>query len=295
MKIVFIGTVEFSARALEKLLEINADIVGIVTRKESKINSDFIDLTPIGKEFGIPTTYTKDINDTENLTWIRKLEPDILMCFGWSALIRKELLEIPPMGVVGFHPALLPNNRGRHPLIWAKVLGLEKSGNTFFLMDEGADTGDILTQRSFVITEIDDASSLYKKMIDLAMIQIPELHHQLKSGDYSRYAQDRVDGNKWRKRTIKDGLIDFRMSTQLICNLVRALTRPYPGAHLSIGGNNYSVWKVEKGVRVSLPANIEPGKVLRIERNKIEVKTGNGSVWLVDHELKDLELIGKFL
>ena len=132
MKILFIGTVEFSARAIEKLLEIHADIVGIVTRKESPINSDFIDLTPIGKEFGIPTKYTNDINDTETLSWIRELAPDILMCFGWSALIKKELLELPPMGVVGFHPALLPNNRGRHPLIWAKVLGLEKSGNTFF-------------------------------------------------------------------------------------------------------------------------------------------------------------------
>ncbi|MDG1709864.1 MAG: formyltransferase family protein, partial [Schleiferiaceae bacterium] len=273
MKILFIGTVEFSARVLEKLLEINADIVGIVTKKESKINSDFIDLSPIGKEFGIPTTYTKNINDKETLAWIRGLEPDIIMCFGWSALIKKELLKIPPMGVVGFHPALLPNNRGRHPLIWAKVLGLEKSGNTFFLMDESADTGDILSQRSFVITENDDACSLYKKMVALAMIQIPELHEQLKSDDCPRYPQDRDAGNYWRKRTRNDGLIDFRMSTQLICNLVRALTKPYPGAHLSIGGNTYLVWKVEKGERLSLPANIEPGKVLRIEENKIEVKT----------------------
>ncbi len=295
MKILFIGTVEFSARAIEKLLEIHADIVGIVTRKESPINSDFIDLTPIGKEFGIPTKYTNDINDTETLSWIRELAPDILMCFGWSALIKKELLELPPMGVVGFHPALLPNNRGRHPLIWAKVLGLEKSGNTFFLMDEGADTGDILSQRSFAITDNDDASSLYKKMVDLAMIQIPELHEQLKSGVYPRYAQDKDDGNKWRKRKIKDGLIDFRMSTQLICNLVRALTRPYPGAHLAIGGTTYSVWKVEKGAKVFRPANIEPGKVLRIDGNKIEVKTGDGSVWLVDHDLKGVDLIGKFL
>lgn len=295
MKILFIGTVEFSARALEKLLQINADIVGIVTRKESKINSDFIDLSPMGKEFGIPTRYTKNINDTETLAWIRELDADILMCFGWSELIKKELLEIPPMGVVGFHPALLPNNRGRHPLIWAKILGLEKSGNTFFLMDEGADTGDILSQRSFVITENDDARSLYKKMVALAMIQIPELHEQLKSGDCPRYPQFRDAGNYWRKRTRNDGLIDFRMSTQLICNLVRALTKPYAGAHLSIGGNNYSVWKVEKGERLSLPANIEPGKILRIEGNKIEVKTGNGSVWLVDHEIKDLELVGRFL
>ena len=79
MKIIFIGTVEFSARALEKLLEINADIKGIITRKESKINTDFIDLSPIGKEFGIPTTYTKNINDKETLAWAQDRNKNIIV------------------------------------------------------------------------------------------------------------------------------------------------------------------------------------------------------------------------
>ena len=295
MKIIFIGSVEFSAKTLEKLIDIDANIVGVITKESSAFNSDFKNLKPLAMLHGIPALYSNDINSEETLLWIRKLKPDILMCFGWSNLIKKEVLEVARMGVVGFHPALLPNNRGRHPLIWAKALGLEKSGNTFFFMDEGADTGDILSQKSFKIKKEDDASSLYQKMVDLAIIQIPEFHDQLKSGNYPRTSQDKNAGNTWRKRSIKDGLIDFRLSTRQICNLVRALTKPYVGAHIVIKKNNYVVWKVEEGETEASVINIEPGKVLSIVENKIEVKTGDGSVWLVNHELKALPKIGTYL
>lgn len=295
MKIIFIGSVEFSAKTLEKLIDIDANIVGVITKESSAFNSDFSNLKPLAKLHGIPALYSNNINSEETLLWIRKLKPDILMCFGWSNLIKKEVLEVARMGVVGFHPALLPNNRGRHPLIWAKALGLEKSGNTFFFMDEGADTGDILSQKSFKIKKEDDASSLYQKMVDLAIIQIPEFHDQLKSGNYPRTSQDKNAGNTWRKRSIKDGLIDFRLSTRQICNLVRALTKPYVGAHIVIKKNNYVVWKVEEGETEALVINIEPGKVLSIVENKIEVKTGDGSVWLVNHELRALPKIGTYL
>ncbi|MDC0637000.1 formyltransferase family protein [Flavobacteriaceae bacterium] len=295
MKIIFIGSVEFSAKTLEKLLEVDANIVGIITKESSDFNSDFSDLKPIAKLNGIPALYANNINSEETLLWIREFKPDILMCFGWSNLIKKEVLEVAPMGVVGFHPTLLPNNRGRHPLIWAKALGLDKSGNTFFFMDEGADTGDILSQKPFKINKEDDASSLYQKMVDLAIIQIPEFHDQLKSGNYPRISQDKNAGNTWRKRSIKDGLIDFRLSTQQICNLVRALTKPYVGAHIGIEKKNYVVWKVEEGEAESLAINIEPGKVLSIVENKIQIKTGDGSVWLVNHELKALPKIGTYL
>lgn len=295
MKIIFIGSVEFSGKALEKLLEINANIIGIITKESSAFNSDFKNLKPIGELNNIPSIYSNNINDEETLFWIRELKPDILMCFGWSNLIKKKVLEVAPMGVIGFHPTLLPNNRGRHPLIWAKVLGLEKSGNTFFFMDEGADTGDIISQKSFNIKNDDDASSLYQKMVDLAMIQIPELHNQLKSGNYIRIPQEKIDGNKWRKRSVKDGLIDFRLSTRQICNLVRALSKPYVGAHIEIENKNYVVWKVKEGKIGAYSKNIEPGKVLSIIENKIEVKTGNTSIWLVNHELKVLPQIGSYL
>jgi methionyl-tRNA formyltransferase len=295
MKIVYIGSVEFSAKSLEKLFGIGANVVGVITKSASVVNSDFRDLSEIAANNDTPSHYTKNINSDDTLNWINNLQPDVLMCFGWSNLIKKEVLEVAPIGVIGFHPALLPNNRGRHPLIWAKVLGLKESGNTFFFMDEGADTGDILSQKSFEILPQDDAAVLYQKMTDIAMVQIEEFHSQLVSGNYPKIAQDQTAGNNWRKRGMKDGEIDFRMSTERICNLVRALAKPYVGAHVLFGDQVNTVWTIEEGDGKQDWNNIEPGKVLNIESNKIEVKTGDGSVWLSNHEFEELPEIGSYL
>ena len=93
MRIIFIGSVEFSAKTLEKI-EIDANIVGIITKESSTYNSDFTDLKPIARLNGIPALYTNNINSEETLLWIRKFKPDILMCFGWSNLIKKKVLEV---------------------------------------------------------------------------------------------------------------------------------------------------------------------------------------------------------
>ena len=81
--------------------------------------------------------YVDDVNSKDNYNWIKSLNPDIIFCFGWSNLLKKDILTLAPMGVLGFHPSKLPQNRGRHPLIWALALGLKKSASTFFFMDEG--------------------------------------------------------------------------------------------------------------------------------------------------------------
>lgn len=295
MRIVYIGSVIFSAKALEKLISINADIVGVVTKSESSFNSDFFDLSPIAESYDIPFHYTSDINSQETVNWIKKLNPDIVFCFGWSSLIKKEILDISHLGVIGFHPTLLPYNKGRHPLIWAKVLGLEKSGSTFFFMDEGADTGDILSQKEFHINFEDDANDLYNKLIEIALTQIEELHSSLKSRSYIRIQQDIKDGNTWRKRGKKDGIIDFRMNSSVICNLVRALTYPYLGAHVEYNNMDIKIWGVELSNYNRNHDNLEPGKVLKIKENKIEVKTGDSSIWLVKHEFKELPEIGTYL
>jgi methionyl-tRNA formyltransferase len=105
-------------------------------------------------------------------------------------LIKKELLELAPMGIVGYHPAKLPENRGRHPLIWALFLGMKQSASTFFFMDEGADSGDILSQVDFEILENDDARSLYNKVIDIALLQIEDFLPKLQNKTYDRIKQD---------------------------------------------------------------------------------------------------------
>jgi len=135
-------------------------------------------------------------------------------------LLGEKLLNIAPLGVVGYHPAALPANRGRHPIIWALALDLNETASTFFFMDEGADRNDILSQRKVIIDGAGAAASLYEKITLCALNQIQTFVSRLESGRYQRVAQDRTQNNVWRKRKQKDGQIDWRMSAKVIRNLV---------------------------------------------------------------------------
>ncbi|WP_149723711.1 formyltransferase family protein [Campylobacter concisus] len=293
MKILFIGTVEFSYKALKKLIDLNAEIVGVCTKNKSDFNSDFSDLTPLCKKSGIPFKYVDDINSNENIAWIRSISPDIIFCFGWSNLIKKDLLSLPKMGVVGYHPALLPKNRGRHPLIWALALGLNDSGSTFFFMTEGADDGDILSQEKVEILYEDDAKSLYDKVSNIALKQIASFLPKLQNNSFEIVKQNNDLANVWRKRGKVDGRIDFRMTSRAIYNLVRALTKPYVGAHVEYNGQDISIWKVEE---VEFDQNnIEFGKVLENDGKSIVVKTYDKAIKIIDHGFKELPKVGEYL
>ena len=293
MKIVFIGNVLFSKYALEKVIELGGNVVGIVTKEKSSFNSDFVDLSEIAKKNNIDYLYVENINEAKNVEWIKNKKPDVIFCFGFSSLIKKEILEIPKLGVVGFHPTKLPQNRGRHPLIWALVLGLKKSASTFFFMDEGADSGDILSQREFEIFYEDDATSLYKKVTNIALSQIKDFLPELEKRTYTRIKQDNIKANYWRKRNKRDGVIDFRMDSYNIYNLVRALTKPYVGAHLVYNDKEIKIWKV-KEEKCNL-YNIEPGKILEVIDNTILVKCGKDAIRIIEHEFDDLPKIGEYL
>lgn len=293
MNILYIGTVEFSLQALQKLIEIEVNIVGVCTKEKSLFNSDFSDLSPLCVENDIPYRYVNDINSEENINWVKNLKPDIIFCFGWSSLIKKELLGMAPMGVIGFHPAKLPANRGRHPLVWALVLGVKESASTFFFMGEGADDGDILSQETFEILYEDTANSLYDKVIHLALDQIEQFVPELESNTYVRIPQSNAMANIWRKRGKSDGKIDFRMSGTAIYNLVRGLTSPYIGAHIEYLGQDIVVWEAEEVEHNA--QNIEAGKVLELRDNTILVRCYDKAIRILKHEFKVLPKIGEYL
>ena len=293
MKVVLIGSVEFSLRVLEKLISIDVDLVGVCTKKSSTFNSDFFDLKPLSDINEVPCLHVEDINSTKSVEWIKNLNPDVIFCFGWSSLIKKDILALAPMGIVGYHPAKLPKNRGRHPLIWALALGLKESASTFFFMDEGADTGDILSQVDFEISYQDDARNLYDKVVEIALIQIEEFIPALEKGTYTRIKQNEKKSNDWRKRNELDGEIDFRMNSRSIYNLTRALTKPYVGAYIKFNETNYSVWKVKESN--DFQENIEPGKVLRVFDKIFVVKSYDGAIEIIEHDFKEMPKVGEYL
>lgn len=296
LRIAFIGCVASSRVALLTLLSLPAtlcEVVGIMTMRSNRINSDHVDLSDLAGS-GIPLMFVEDaVGDIAQADWLREYEPDLIFCVGWSRLLSDSVLRVAPRGVVGFHPAALPENRGRHPLVWALVLGLRQTASTFFLMDSGADSGPLLSQLPITIDLEDDASSLYAKVLELLPRQVEAIVRGLDDGSLIPQPQDATCVTYWRKRSVDDGRIDWRMESSAIRNLVRALSRPYPGAYFMHQGREVKVWRCSEVAEA--PANAEPGKVLLVEGRHLTVRSGRGAVHLIDHELDSIPAEGDYL
>jgi methionyl-tRNA formyltransferase len=272
---------------LETLIELNVNITALLTQQSSQFNTDHIDLKPFCDAHGIPCAYSGIYLDETALHFLKKGNPEIIFCLGWSALLPRDILRATPQGIVGFHPAPLPIGRGRHPLIWALVLGLPETASTFFFMDEGADSGDIISQQKVNVLLEDNAASLYTKTIATARQQLREFVPRMQSGIFEATPQDHSQATHWRKRDIRDGRVDFRMSADNIYNLVRALASPYPGAHVEYAGRKITIWR-------ALPVpnaerQHEPGKILAVENNNtIIVKCGENAIRLINHAFTEI-------
>jgi methionyl-tRNA formyltransferase len=294
MKILFIGSVEFSEIILKKVLSLNYEVISIITKEKSKFNSDFKDLSYLAKEYNIDYKYVKNINHENNIKYIKEKSPDLILCFGWSQLLKKEILDIPKIGVIGYHPALLPKNKGRHPIIWALVLGLEKTGSTFFFMNENADDGEIISQEVVEIKYEDNARTLYDKLKKISLNQIENILNNIENNKIKEIKNNNFDENVWRKRSKKDGEIDWRMDSYNIYNLVRGLTHPYPGAHFIYEDKDYKVWEVEEYQYNK--DNIEPGKIIDIlKAGEIIVKTGDNAIKINNPKYGDNFKVGDYL
>ncbi len=294
LRILFIGCVDLSHTLLSHLLTVpEARVVGVITKARSSQNSDFRSLEDLAAEARCPVLLSNGKDHTAVLEFIAAVSPDVTYCFGWSHLLPAQVLAAAPLGAIGYHPAALPANRGRHPVVWALALGLSETASTFFQMEEDADAGAILGQVSVAVSSTDDAAALYEKLAQAACRQLGPLTAALAANALTATPQRISDANVWRKREHDDGKIDWRMSAQAIHDLVRALSRPYVGAHCATSGKTVKVWRVELGPLA--PANLEPGKVLEVTKGSILVKCWDRTVRLVEHEFGDLPQEGSYL
>ena len=294
MKVGFIGSVAMSDQLLRAVMESDhAEVVGVVTRSSSSFNADFASLAPTATAAGIPVLELAENDQQAIAGFLDEQECDVAYCFGWSYLLGPEILTTPPRGVIGFHPAALPQNRGRHPIIWALALGLASTASTFFLMDEEPDHGPILNQVDLPIHRDDDAASLYARIAKTARTQVPRFTRDLARNEETFVPQDHSRANHWRKRSRDDGRLDMRMSPETIYDLVRALTHPYVGAHCETEHGDVKVWKAAPAVDGR--PNDEPGKVLSVAEGTIAVRCAGGSIRLLEHEFDPLPAVGSYL
>lgn len=286
LRIGFIGCVKSSRELLEVLISMpEVDVCAVVTKQASKVNADFSDLTDICQFNSIPYHYESVDQRGISSEFLGNYQLDLIYCFGWSYLLDETVLSIPKIGVIGFHPAQLPKNRGRHPIIWALALGLKETASTFFKMDSSADSGPIISQQIVEIMPDEKASDLYQKILDIAAGQVKAFTLQFFNQQVKFVSQDDSEATYWRKRDRTDGLIDWRMSAQGIYNLVRALAPPYPCAEFKIGDTHIKVPECTV-VLGQYPQNMEPGYILAKSSDSLLVKVEGSDAVL----LKKLEI-----
>jgi len=276
MRCVFVGAVEGSYHALEEMLSQGANVVGIFTLapEYASRHSDFADLSPLAQQYQVPLWGINNINDPEIVAQMQTLEPDYIFIIGWSQIVKRTVLELPTQACIGFHPALLPQNRGRAVLPWTILQGLRRSGATLFYLDEGVDSGDILIQKAFDVDPDETARTLYNKVIAALRGMMREVLPLLEGGNPPRHPQDYSKATYCAKRTPADGLIGWQQPAKQIWTLIRAVGAPYPGAFTFHRGRNLIVW--EAGLAGSAPYCGLPGQVQAINQDGVLVQCGDG-------------------
>jgi methionyl-tRNA formyltransferase len=236
MRIAFCTCVQIGLSCIEAIIKDGGkfDLFLTLHDNKSKKKSGRIYLDNIALSSNTPLYKLNHINDADVAEVLRTQRIDWLFIIGWSQIASPEILEVPRKGIIGAHPTLLPMGRGRAAVPWAIIKGLDKTGVTFFKMDEGVDTGPILDQYEIPLSPLETATELYAKVNEAHVQLIRQIWPKLKSDSVVGQIQDENQASNWVGRTPADGELSQFMTLKEVDRLVRATTRPYPGAYIML-------------------------------------------------------------
>ena len=287
MRILFIGYTEGSKQYVQTLLAAGAKISAVITLDpEFTVIKNLASFDEIKKQYDIPIHFIRNVNSLESKSLIMDYHPDYLFVFGWSQLLKLDVLSIAKYGTLGLHPAPLPLYRGRHPVIWSLALGFTKSAVTILFLNEGVDSGDIIDQRYFTLDWEDDANSILNKVRELTNEMLIELVPLLMHGKVDGRPQDHRQATYLRKRSKEDGWINWNDSTEKIYNLIRSLSYPYIGSSTFLNGSELIIWKTNPPNRNSFKVKGTPGRIIKHTNNSFCVNTKDGFIEILEWEWK---------
>jgi UDP-4-amino-4-deoxy-L-arabinose formyltransferase/UDP-glucuronic acid dehydrogenase (UDP-4-keto-hexauronic acid decarboxylating) len=260
------------------LLAMRAPIAALFTHEDNPGEEIWWDsCAALARANSIPV-YTPERLDRGWIDRIAALHPAVIYSFYYRHLIPETVLSLAPRGAYNLHGSLLPKYRGRAPVNWMIANGEREAGVTLHHMVARADAGDIVGQRATAIDDDDTALTLYRKLVPLGVELIREFHPSIVDGSAPRRPQDLSLGSYYGRRKPEDGRIDWRWPARRIVNLVRAVTRPYPGAFCFIAGLKLLIWQAVIGAEVGVRG--APGEVLGVKEHGVEVAAGEGVVIL---------------
>jgi UDP-4-amino-4-deoxy-L-arabinose formyltransferase/UDP-glucuronic acid dehydrogenase (UDP-4-keto-hexauronic acid decarboxylating) len=243
---------------------------------------------------GIPVHLPEKVNESPWPATIRAAAPDFLFSFYYRSMLGKEILSSPRLCAMNLHGSLLPKYRGRAPVNWVLVKGETETGVTLHLMTEKPDAGDIVAQEAVPIAFEDTALTLFGKMENAAEALLSGVLPGIAAGEVPRRRNELEKGSYFGGRKPEDGRIDWTRPAVEIYNLVRAVTRPYPGAFSELGGKKILVWWALPVPVEGFPEVPAPGK-LAVAGGETSLRTAGGCLTTVRTESRVMVGTGKGL
>lgn len=287
MRIIFMGTPDFSVPILEALAG-SHEVVGVVTQPDKpKGRGKAVQMTPVKEkalELGICVYQPPKVREPEFVQALKGQKPDVIVVAAFGQILPKSILELPPLGCVNVHSSLLPRYRGAAPIPWAVIDGEKESGVTTMMMAEGLDTGDMLEKAAVALEPQETGGSLHDKLSALGAKLILSTLERLKEGSIVPTPQDEETACYARMLKKSMGDIDWAMDAACIERLIRGLN-PWPSAYTRWNGKMLKIWRAQV---VEEDYEGACGEVVYADKHTILVKTGRGAL-----SLKELQPEGK--
>jgi len=286
--ILFMGTPAFALPSLQILHEQNYPIVGVVSQPDRPQGRGLKEVAPpvkiLAQELGLPVFQPEKVRDASFLETFSQLKPDMVVVVAFGQILPKEIIDYPPLHCLNIHPSLLPKYRGAAPLHWPIIRGEKKTGVTIMLMDEGMDSGDILTQEETQLGDTETYGELHDRLAELGARLLIKTIEQMAAGTAKRKPQD-ASGVTFAPRLKKEtGKIDWNNNVFDIVNLIRGLS-PSPAAYSHLEGQ---VLKIFTAAANKNKVSETPGTVGGLSAAGLPVAASDGYVIL-----KDVQLAGK--
>lgn len=288
MRIIFMGTPDFSVPALKALVEAGHEVVAVVTQPDKpKGRGKEVQMPPVkvqALEYEIPVYQPVKAKDPEFIKIMEDLAPDAMVVAAFGQLLPKRILDIPKYGCINIHASLLPRYRGAAPIQYAVINGEKESGITTMMMAEALDTGDMLDQEVVVLDPKETGGTLHDRLSAVGGVLIVKTLKKLEEGTAVRIPQDESRHNYVGIIKKSMGDIDWSMDAETIERLIRGLN-PWPSAYTSWNGKVLKIWEatvVEQDYEGIF------GQAVVVDRDHLIVKTGKGGL-----SIRELQLQGK--
>lgn len=289
MRIIFMGTPDFSVPTLEALVASGHEVVAVVTQPDKpKGRGKEIHMSPVKEcalQHNIPVYQPVRARDEAFVEEMRALNPDAMVVIAFGQILPKSLLDLPKYGCVNIHASLLPKYRGAAPIQWAVIDGEKESGVTIMQMDEGLDTGDMLAKVIVPLDEKETGGSLFDKLSEAGGRLCVETLAKLEKGEITPEKQGESPTAYASMLDKKMGNIDWNKSAVVIERLVRGLN-PWPSAYTHLDGKTLKIWACD--VLPQSASKGESGEILEVTKDAIHVQTGDGIL-----VLREIQLAGK--